>query len=92
MLYLLAIVCPPAAVMIAGKPSQAAVNLGLTLLFYFPGLLHALYLVSQHNIRQRNETLVRLVSWYDSRPSYGGPGWGYRFPATPGHDAFYRRA
>ena len=77
MLYLLAVLCPPVAVMLAGKPSQVAVNLGLTLLFYFPGLLHALNLVNRHNIQQRNETLVRLVSRCNSGPSYGGRGWGY---------------
>ncbi len=66
MLFLVAVLCPPAAVMFLGKPSQGAVNLGLTLMLYFPGLLHALSIVSQYKIQQRNETLMRLVSLYDA--------------------------
>ena len=42
MLYLLAIVCPPAAALAAGGPRRAAANAGLTLLLYVPGLIHAL--------------------------------------------------
>ena len=76
MLSLLAVLCPPAAVMLTGRPSQAAVNLVLTLLFYFPGLLHALCVVGQHKTRRRNETLMRLVALYDSRPSYSLTGGG----------------
>jgi uncharacterized membrane protein YqaE (UPF0057 family) len=83
MLCLLAVLCPPATVLLLGKPSQAAVNLGLTLLLYFPGLLHALYVVRQYKIQQRNEILTRLVSRYYSRPSQGRPGWGLWVPATP---------
>jgi uncharacterized membrane protein YqaE (UPF0057 family) len=77
MLSLLAILCPPAAVILTGRPSQAAVNLVLTLLFYFPGLFHALWVVGEHKTRQRNETLVRLVALYESRPSYGLTGRGH---------------
>ncbi len=62
MLTLLAFLCPPAAVLTIGKPSQGALNLGLTLLLYFPGLLHALAVIDQHKTELRNETLTRLVS------------------------------
>jgi uncharacterized membrane protein YqaE (UPF0057 family) len=61
---LLAVLCPPAAVLLLGKPSQTVVNLGLTLLLYFPGLWHALSVVDRHKTRRRNETLVRLVTRY----------------------------
>jgi uncharacterized membrane protein YqaE (UPF0057 family) len=64
MTYLLAILCPPAAVILVGRPSQMAVNALLTLLRYFPGLFHALAVVGQHETRRRNETLVRLVMRY----------------------------
>jgi uncharacterized membrane protein YqaE (UPF0057 family) len=71
MLSLLAILCPPAAVLLAGTRSQAAVNLMLTLMFYFPGLAHALWVVGQRKIQRRNETLMRLVSLYEPRRTYG---------------------
>jgi uncharacterized membrane protein YqaE (UPF0057 family) len=66
MLHLLAILCPPAAVALLGKPSQCALNLFLTLLLYFPGLLHALHVVEQYRTQRRNELLMRLVSQYYS--------------------------
>jgi uncharacterized membrane protein YqaE (UPF0057 family) len=63
---LLAVVCPPAAVLLLGKPYQGVINLALTLLLYVPGVLHALSVVSHYNTQRRNETLMRLVSLYDS--------------------------
>ena len=42
MLLLLAVLCPPLAVLTVGRPTQAAVNVGLTTLLYLPGLVHAL--------------------------------------------------
>ena len=64
MLFFLAVLCPPAAVLVLGKPSQGAINLGLTLLLYIPGLLHALSVVRRYKIQRRNETLMRLASLY----------------------------
>jgi uncharacterized membrane protein YqaE (UPF0057 family) len=66
MRVLLAILCPPAAVLLLGKPSQSAINLFLTLLLYFPGMLHALSVVNQYKTERRNETLMRVVSRYDN--------------------------
>jgi uncharacterized membrane protein YqaE (UPF0057 family) len=65
MLSLLAILCPPAAVLLLGKPSQTALNVALTLLLYVPGMLHALSVVSQYRTERRNETLMRLVALYE---------------------------
>lgn len=45
MMYLLAIVLPPVAVLLSGKPLQALLNLVLTLFFWFPGALHAILVV-----------------------------------------------
>lgn len=45
MIYLIAIICPPFAALIAGKRKQALVNLLLTVLFYIPGLIHALSVI-----------------------------------------------
>ena len=53
MLYLIAILLPPLAVLLAGKPFQAILNLLLTLLLYVPGLLHALLVVHNHYADRR---------------------------------------
>jgi uncharacterized membrane protein YqaE (UPF0057 family) len=58
----LAFVCPPAAVLLSGKPSQGAVNCLLTLMLYVPGVCHALSVVGQYQTDKRNETIMRLVS------------------------------
>jgi uncharacterized membrane protein YqaE (UPF0057 family) len=62
MLYLLAIVCPPAAALTAGGPKLAAANTALTLLLYVPGLIHALAAVERHYTDRRNAALLRAVA------------------------------
>lgn len=47
MLYLLAILFPPLACILAGKPGAAVLNLFLTLLFWIPGVIHALMVVNE---------------------------------------------
>ncbi len=59
MLYLVAVLLPPLAVLLAGKPLQAILNLVLTLLFYVPGLIHALFVVHNHYADRRQERLYR---------------------------------
>jgi uncharacterized membrane protein YqaE (UPF0057 family) len=58
MLYLLAIVFPPLAVLLTGRPFQALLNLGLTVLFWVPGVVHALFVVNDHKANQRQERLI----------------------------------
>jgi uncharacterized membrane protein YqaE (UPF0057 family) len=58
-LYLVAVILPPLAVLLAGKPFQAILNLILTLLFYVPGLIHALFVVHNHYADQRQDRLLR---------------------------------
>ena len=58
MRYLIAIVLPPLAVLLCGKPFQAILNVVLTLCLYFPGMLHARFVVSNHNAEQRNKELI----------------------------------
>ncbi len=49
MLYLIAVIFPPFAVMACGKPWQwFFVSLPLTLLFWIPGVLHAWAVVSAY--------------------------------------------
>ena len=64
MLSLLAVLCPPLAVYAVGRPSQAALNAGLTLMFYLPGMVHALAAVDRYQTDRRNEALLRAVASY----------------------------
>lgn len=59
MLYLIAILLPPLAVLLAGKPFQAILNLLLTLLLYVPGLLHAILVVHNHYADRRTARLAK---------------------------------
>lgn len=58
MLYLLAILLPPMAVPLCGKPFQAILNLVLTLLGWIPGVVHACLVVSSHHADQRNQRVI----------------------------------
>lgn len=53
MLYLLAILLPPVAVLLTGRPFQAILNFFLTLMLWFPGALHAILVVNEHKADQR---------------------------------------
>ncbi len=46
-MYLLAILLPPVAVLICGKPIQALINLILCLCLYIPGMVHAIMVVNE---------------------------------------------
>ena len=61
MLPVLAVCCPPLAVLATGRPGQAVLNAGLTLLLFVPGVLHALSVVDRHQTERRNEALLRAV-------------------------------
>lgn len=58
MLYLLAIVLPPLAVLFCGKPIQALLNIVLTLLGWIPGIIHACLVVSSHQADKRNQRVI----------------------------------
>ena len=68
MLVLLAILCPPVAVLLTAPPSQAAKNFGLTLLFYVPGVLHARAAVDRYHAHRQYNSLVRLLESRTSAP------------------------
>ena len=61
MLYLLAILLPPLAVLIAGKPVQAAVNVLLTLMLWIPGMIHAFMVVGNHYADKRTGRLEKAI-------------------------------
>jgi uncharacterized membrane protein YqaE (UPF0057 family) len=61
MRYLLAILLPPLAVFLCGKPVQAILNIFLTLAFWIPGVIHALFVVHTHLADKRNKELIKAV-------------------------------
>jgi len=58
-MYLLAIFLPPLAVLLSGKPFQAIINIFLTCLFFIPGILHAMLIVSERKNDKRTDRLIR---------------------------------
>ena len=61
MLYLLAILLPPVAVLLCGKPIQALLNLLLTLAFWIPGAVHAVLVVQAHLDDRRADRIVAAM-------------------------------
>ncbi len=58
---LLAVLCPPVAVLSTGRPLAAVGNLTLTLLGFVPGVVHALIVVDRHAVDRRNAALLDAV-------------------------------
>jgi len=61
MRYLFAIICPPLAVLLCGKPVQFLLNIPLTLCLWLPGMIHAHSVVSAHLADKRNAKVVRAI-------------------------------
>ncbi len=61
MRYLLAIVLPPLAVLVCGKPVQFLLNVLLTLCFWVPGMVHAILVVHDHLEDKRADKLLRAI-------------------------------
>ena len=62
MRYLFAIIFPPVAVLLCGKPITALVNFMLTLLLWIPGVIHAFMVVSSHNADNRMRRHTKAVT------------------------------
>ena len=60
-MYLIAILFPPLAVLICGKPVQCLLNIFLSLLLYFPGMIHAILVVSESKANARNKNLIKAI-------------------------------
>ncbi len=60
MLVVLCVLCPPLAVLLTA-PSEVAKNLGLTILLYVPGMLHARATVEQYHTNRRYASLMRVL-------------------------------
>ncbi len=53
MLYFVAIVAPPIAVLAVGRPWLSLLNLVLTVAGWIPGVVHAVLVVNEHKADQR---------------------------------------
>jgi len=60
-MYLLAILLPPIAVLLVGKPIQALFNFFLLLLGWVPGAIHAILVVREYKEEKRFERLVKVT-------------------------------
>lgn len=58
MRYILAILLPPVAVFLCGKPVQGFLNILLTLMFWIPGVIHAILVVNTHLADKRTDRIV----------------------------------
>ena len=61
-MYLLALLAPPIAVLVAGKPFQALLNIFLLALGYVPGAIHAILVVREYKEDKKIERLVKVSS------------------------------
>ena len=61
MLYLVAFLLPPLAVLLAGHPVQALLSIPLTLLGWVPGVIHALLVVHKSYADRRNRELIAAM-------------------------------
>ncbi len=55
---LLAILLPPVAVLLRGKPVESVLCLILTLCFWLPGMIYAMWIVNNDEANKRNKALV----------------------------------
>ena len=61
MRYILAILLPPVAVLLCGKWFQFVLNVVLTLLFWVPGAVHALFIVHDHQAEKRTRRILHAL-------------------------------
>ena len=61
MRYLLAIILPPLAVLLCGKPVQFLLNIILTLFFWIPGVIHAILVVNSYLADKRADKIIKAI-------------------------------
>lgn len=61
MRYLIAILLPPLAVFLCGKPLIGLLNIILTLCFWIPGVVHALFVVHNHLNEKQTQKIVDAI-------------------------------
>ncbi|QQK77248.1 YqaE/Pmp3 family membrane protein [Salicibibacter cibarius] len=61
-MYLLAILLPPLAVFLVGKPFQGIISIVLTILGWVPGAIHAILVVHEKKQDKRMEKQARIIA------------------------------
>lgn len=61
MRYLIAVLLPPLAVLLCGRPFQALLSIPLTIFFWIPGIVHALFVVNAYYEDRRTDRVVRAI-------------------------------
>jgi uncharacterized membrane protein YqaE (UPF0057 family) len=61
MLFFLAVILPPVAVLLTGRVGSFFLNLILTLLGWLPGVIHAFFVVTDYKNEKRMEDLKRTI-------------------------------
>lgn len=61
MRFIFAIILPPLAVLLCGKPFQAVFNIILTLLGWIPGMIHAILVVNSHKADKRAVRIEKAI-------------------------------
>ncbi|MFZ1080293.1 MAG: YqaE/Pmp3 family membrane protein [Candidatus Kryptoniota bacterium] len=62
MLYILAFLLPPIAVLLSGKPIQALLNFFLCFLLWVPAVAHALLVVHDHYEDKRTRRIIKAIN------------------------------
>ena len=62
MLYLLAFLLPPLAILMCGRPFLAILSIPFTLLGWFPGVIFALIVVADSAAKVCNDKIVRAIN------------------------------
>jgi uncharacterized membrane protein YqaE (UPF0057 family) len=65
--YLLAIIFPPLAVLLCGKPFQALMSFLLMLCLWFPGVIYAWLVVGEYKADRRTDKLVAAIDRQGAR-------------------------
>jgi len=59
--FIFAIILPPLAVLLCGKPFQALLNIFLTVLGWIPGMIHAVLVVNSHKADKRAARIEKAI-------------------------------
>lgn len=73
MRYFLAVVCPPLAVLMCGKPGQCVLNLLLCLCVLVPGIIHALCVVASAEADAHPQAYSRNCETIESEVYHAEP-------------------
>ena len=60
-MYFLAILLPPVAVLLKGKPIQAIFNLLLCFCFWIPGVIHAFAVIGSADKKKQHNDMMKMM-------------------------------